>query len=125
MTERLYTEAEMNQVVDREIATIRMGDIEKRITAIDNKVTVSLTEIKEQIKAVMEMIEKQSDMHNKNQKEFKEEIEKEFATKSELKDVSDKIDGLTSKMILIVSTVTCVGLIAKWLIEFLHTAGKI
>lgn len=123
--EKTYTEDEAMHLVAREVAKQRMGDMEKKISDNDTKTSIALAEIKTQIKHVINMIEKQSLEEDRTRKELKEEIEKDFATKADLKAVETKLDGLIVKITMIVGTLTAIGMVAKWVIEMANAANKI
>ena len=125
MTEKMFTEDEAMHLVAREVAKQRMGDMEKKISDNDTKTSIALAEIKTQIKQVINMIEKQSIAEDRTLKELKEEIERDFATKADLKAVETKLDGLVGKIAMVVGTLTAIGLVIKWVMEVAQAAGKI
>lgn len=122
---RMFTEDEAMHLVAREVAKQRMGDMEKKISENDTKTSIALAEIKTQINQVILMFEKMTIDQSKERKELKEEIERDFATKADLKAVETKLDGLVIKITMIVGTLTAVGLVIKWAIEVGHAAGKL
>jgi septal ring factor EnvC (AmiA/AmiB activator) len=125
MAEKMFTEDEAMHLVAREVAKQRMSDMERKISDNDTKTSIALAEIKTQIKQVINMIEKQSIEEDHTRKELKEEIERDFATKSDLKVVEVKLDGLVTKIAMVVGTLTAIGLVIKWIMEVAQATGKI
>lgn len=113
----MLTEEEAAHLVAREVAKQRMGDMERKISENENKVTISLAELKQQINQVMLMIEKQNVEQGKSSKELKEEIEKEFASKLDLQRVENKLDGLLMKITVVVATVSTIGAAISWFLN--------
>jgi len=124
MAEKMFTEDEAMHMVAREVAKQRMSDMEKKISDNDTRTSIALAEIKTQIKHVINMIEKQTLEEDRTRKELKEEIEREFATKADLKIVETKLDGLVTKIAMVVGTLTAIGLVIKWFMEVANAAGK-
>lgn len=112
--QQMYTESEAMHIAAKEVAKQRMGDIERRITENDTKSSVALVEIKSQITQVIYMIEKQNVEQEKSQKEFKAEIEKEFASKIDMQRLESKLDQLWMKITFTIAGVTAVGVFVAW-----------
>ena len=83
---------------------------------------VSLAEIKGQIAQVITMIKEQNTKTEADQKEFKKEIENEFASKFDLERLENKLDKLWLRITVTVGTIVSAGLLIGWL---LATANSI
>ena len=124
-----YTETEAQHLVAREVAKQRMSDMERAIEEGERRSVQSMAEIKIQIANLALLIKEQSVTMEKNSDLLKKEIEKDFATKLEVNDLSNrvesdfdklntKIDSLWGKLTLIVSTITAGGLFLQYLMGF-------
>ncbi len=117
MPEKVFTEDEAMHLVAREVAKQRMSDMERKIAENDHKVTVALTELKQQIAQVIIMIDKQSLDNDKNDKELKGEIEKDFASKSDLIRLENKLDSLSKSIHTTIAVIAIVGAVIAWVLN--------
>jgi len=124
-----YSETDAQHLVAREVAKQRMGDMERAIEEGERRSVQSMAEIKIQIANLALLIKEQSVSMEKNSDLLKKEIEKDFATKLEVNDLSNrvesdfdklntKIDALWGKLTLIVSTITAGGLVLQYFMGF-------
>ena len=124
-----YTETEAQHLIAREVAKQRMSDMERMIGEGERRSVQSMAEIKIQIANLALLIKEQSVTMEKNSDLLKKEIEKDFATKLEVNDLSNrvesdfdklntKIDSLWGKLTLIVSTITAGGLVLQYFMGF-------
>lgn len=125
MSEKTYTENEAMHLVAREVAKQRMADMERMISEGERRAVQAMAELKVQIGNLELLIKDQSAAMEKNAETLKKEIEKDFATKLELNELSNrvesdfdklntKIDSNWQKLTLIVSTITAGGLVIQW-----------
>lgn len=123
MPEKTFTETEAMHLVAREVAKQRMSDIERTIKEGEHRSVIAFSKLEAQIQALFNLVEKQSIAMEKANDGLREEIKKDFATKIEVaadfEKLNTKIDTQWSKLMLIVSTVTAVGVVANFLIKFL------
>ena len=124
-----YSETDAQHLVAREVAKQRMSDMERAIEEGERRSVQSMAEIKIQIANLALLIKEQSVSMEKNSDLLKKEIEKDFATKLEVNDLSNrvesdfdklntKIDSLWGKLTLIVSTITAGGLVLQYFMGF-------
>lgn len=117
MSEKMITETEAMHIAAREVAKQRMSDMERKIADNDHKTTVALTEIKQQISQVINMIDKQSAEQDKNDKELRSDIEKEFASKLDLQRIESKLDSLNKSIYIAIAVVIAVGAAITWAVN--------
>lgn len=124
-----YTETEAQHLIAREVAKQRMADMERMINEGERRSVTSMAELKVQIANLALLIKEQSVSMEKSSEMLKKEIEKDFATKLEVNDLSNrvesdfdklntKIDSLWGKLTLIVSTITAGGLVLQYFMGF-------
>lgn len=124
-----YTETEAQHLIAREVAKQRMADIERNISEMERRFISLLSELKVQLSNQTILIKEQSLSMEKTADSLKKEIEKDFATKLEVNDLSNKvesdfdklntkIDSLWGKLTLIVSTITAGGLVLQYFMGF-------
>jgi len=122
-----YSETDAQHLIAREVAKQRMADMERMISEGERRSVTSMTELKVNIANLALLIKEQNVSMDKTSELLKKEIEKDFATKLEVNDLSNrvesdfeklntKIDSLWGKLTLIVTTVTAVGLVVQYLI---------
>lgn len=113
----MMTETDAMHLVAREVAKQRMGDMERKINENDSKTSLALLEIKAQISQVITMIKEQTAKQEENRKEFKKEIEDEFASKIDLERLENKLDQMFLKITVTVGTLISVGLLIEWAVS--------
>ena len=124
-----YSETEAQHLIAREVAKQRMSDMERMIGEGERRSVQSMAKIEVQIANLSLLIKEQSQAMDKNSDLLKKEIEKDFATKLEVNDLSNrvesdfdklntKIDSLWGKLTLIVSTITAGGLVLQYFMGF-------
>ncbi|WP_395011755.1 hypothetical protein [Undibacterium sp.] len=124
-----YTETEAQHLIAREVAKQRMADLERMITEGERRSVQSMAELKVQIANLALLIKEQSVAMEKQNDTLKKEIEKDFATKLEVNDLSNKvesdfdklntkIDSMWGKLTIIVSTISAVGLVIQYFLGF-------
>lgn len=124
-----YSETEAQHLIAREVAKQRMADIERNISDMERRFISLLSELKVQLSNQTILIKEQSLSMEKTAESIKKEIEKDFATKLEVNDLSNKvesdfdklntkIDSLWGKLTLIVSTITAGGLVLQYFMGF-------
>jgi hypothetical protein len=124
-----YTETEAQHLIAREVAKQRMSDIERMVNEGERRSVQSMAELKVQIANLALLIKEQSVAMEKNSDTLKKEIEKDFATKLEVNDLSNKvesdfdklntkIDSMWGKLTVIVSTISAVGLVIQYFLGF-------
>ena len=124
-----YTETEAQHLIAREVAKQRMADLERMITEGERRSVQSMAELKVQIANLALLIKEQSISMEKQTDTLKKEIEKDFATKLEVNSLSNrvesdfdklntKMDSMWTKLTIIVSTISAVGLVIQYFLGF-------
>ena len=124
-----YSETEAQHLIAREVAKQRMSDMERMIAEGERRSVQSMAELKVQIANVALLIKEQGGEMEKSNDMLKKEIEKDFATKLEVNDLSNrvesdfdklntKIDAHWARLTLIVSTITAGGLVLQYFMGF-------
>lgn len=146
MPHKMLTEDEAMHLVAREVAKQRMGDIEKNVSEMERRFIALLSELKTQLANQTLLIKEQSADMKESSDLLKKEIEKDFASKIEVNDLSNKvdtdfeklntkvdtdfgklntkIDALWGRLTLIVTVVTATGLALQYLITISRAAGQ-
>jgi hypothetical protein len=128
MDEKTYSEAQVLELVAREVMKQRMATLEQAIGEGERRSVSTLSEIKAQVQALFGLVERQSTTMKDAADGLREEIKKDFATKKEVSadfdKLNTKIDTQWSKLVLIVSTITAaitaVGVLAQFFIRSTH-----
>lgn len=119
--------ADAMHLVAREVAKQRMGDMERSIKEGELRTVASFSALREQVTALTYLIEKQSLHMEKATDNLREEIKKDFATKievsSDFEKLNTKIDTQWSKLVLIVTTVSIIGVALQFILKFVHVGG--
>lgn len=113
----MLTRDEAMHLVAREVAKQRMTDMERKIAENESKTSVALTKIELQVAQVITMIKEQNIKAIEDKKEFKKEIESEFASKIDLERLENKLDQLVLRITVTVGTIVSVGLLVGWLLS--------
>jgi hypothetical protein len=116
MTEKTYTETEALHLVAREVAKQRMGDMEAKIAENDSKTATAMTELKLRIEGLHNLIEKQNLERVKTADSLREEIEKDFASKTDLMILQNKVDQLWLRISVSIGTVIAVGMVLQYIV---------
>lgn len=111
-----YNEEEFQHALAKETAKFQIVMLTKDVDVLKQQNGKDLTEIKLQMGQVIGMIKDQSLEQDKNKKEFKAEIEKDFASKADLKELQNEIKSLWLKITVTVSTIVGTGLVLGWIL---------
>ena len=124
MSEKLYTEAEMQHHAAKEVAKQQLIDLKSSMKEGELRTATSLSELKEQIGKLTALVKENSLSMEKSTDGLRDEIKKDFATKAEVsadfKELNTKIDNQWQKLVLIVSTITAVGVVLQFVLKFMH-----
>lgn len=125
MNDKKFTEEEMQHALEKEVAKFQVSTLTRDVDFIKQTSTKDLTEIKAQISQVIGMIKDQSIEQEKNKKEFKAEIEKEFASKVDLARLENKLDSLWLRITVTVSVLVSCGLFFAWMLGIFNSVKNI
>jgi small-conductance mechanosensitive channel len=114
--ERLYSQKDLDLTVEREVTKQRLSDIERNVANSAQVSAGALQEIKTQIEQVISLIDKQTSEQEKYRNEMRDEIEKNFATKTELLVIQNSIDSFKLRITVTIAAIVGVGLFAAWII---------
>lgn len=110
MNDKLYSEADVQLLIEKEVTKQRLGDMERMITDGERRSSVAFAEIKMQIGSLTTLVEKQGATMETANDALREEIKKDYATKPEVAAYFDKlntkIDTNWAKLVLIISTIS-------------------
>lgn len=109
-----YSEEEMQRTLTKEILKFQLAALTRDVDVLKQTNAKDLTEIKAQISQVINMIKDQTDKQEENRKDFKKEIEAEFASKIDLERLENKLDQLWVKITFTIAGVTAVGVFVAW-----------
>lgn len=156
--DKKYTEEEAMHLVAREVAKQRMADLERKMNEGESRFMSMMSEIKVQIQNQTVLIEKQTSSFDKSIKDFREEIDgeftrqqeafakaidsikqeirKDFASKTELHDLKAETDAKTTaidtkvekqwlSITVTASTIVAVALVVQYLISAINSARNL
>lgn len=113
MTDKTYTEDEMQHLLAREVAKQRMGDMQRMIDENKKETQIGFSKLEVQISQVLSMIEKNNTSRTESFESLRREMKTDFATKADVdadfEKLNTKIDTQWQKITLIVSTVSIGG----------------
>lgn len=120
-----YSEEEMQRTLTKEILKFQLAALSRDVDVLKQTSAKDLTEIKTQIGQVIEMIKEQSHEQEKNRKEFKAEIEKEFASKVDLARLENKLDSLWLRITVTVGVLVTCGLFFGWILGVFNSVKSL
>lgn len=113
MTDKTYTEDEMQHMLAREVAKQRMGDMQRMIDANKNETQIGFTKLEVQLQQVLSMIEKNNVARTESFESLRREMKTDFATKADVdadfEKLNTKIDTQWQKIALVVGTISVIG----------------
>ena len=115
-----YSQDEVNHIVARETAKNQMSDFKSNLSLMNQSNTQALADINAKITQIFSIMSDQ----NKEQREereklidgLKKEIEKDFASKIDMLNISNRLDQLWIKISAAIITAITIGGFVGWLI---------
>lgn len=123
-----YTQDEVNHIVARETAKNQLTDFKSHLALMNQSNTQALADINAKITQIFSIMSDQ----NKEQREerekliegLKKEIEKDFASKIDMINISNRLDQLWIKISVAIMTTLFIGGLIGWLINTALSASK-
>ena len=120
-TAKHYSQDEVNHIVARETAKNQMNDFKSNLALMNQANTQALADINAKITQIFSIMSDQ----NKEQREereklidgLKKEIEKDFASKIDMINISNRLDQLWIKISVAIMTAVTIGGLLGWLIN--------
>ncbi len=116
-----YSQDEVNHIVARETAKSQMNDLKSNLGLMNQANTQALADINAKITQIFSIMSEQ----NKEQRDereklidgLKKEIEKDFASKIDMINISNRLDQLWIKISVAIMTAVTIGGLLGWLIN--------
>jgi hypothetical protein len=109
MTDKTYTEDEMNHLLSREVAKQRMGDMLRMIEENKKDVITGMAKLETQIDSVKNMIEKSNNDRIEADNKLRTDLKEDFASKGDLDLLKAKVEGQWGKLAAIAITASACG----------------
>lgn len=110
-----YTETDLQHALAKEMAKFQVAVLTRDVDVLKQANAKDLTEIKIQIAQVITMIKDQNLENAKDRKEFKAEIERDFASKIDFINLRNELKSLWLRITVTVATLIAMGLFAGWI----------
>ena len=115
-----YSQDEVNHIVARETAKNQLNDFKSNLSLMNQAHTQALADINAKITQIFSIMSEQSkEQRIESEKlieSLKKEIEKDFASKIDMLNISNRLDQLWIKISVAVMTTFTIGGIVGWLI---------
>ena len=115
-----YSQDEVNHIVARETAKNQLNDFKSNLSLMNQAHTQALADINAKITQIFSITSEQSkEQRIESEKlieSLKKEIEKDFASKIDMLNISNRLDQLWIKISVAVMTTFTIGGIVGWLI---------
>lgn len=98
-----YTYEEMQHIVAREVMKHRLSDLEAKLASVETNMTGLFAKLETSLHNLAIQLSKSSEVIKECREELKDEVEREFATKLELKSLEAKVDKMWAKITVAVS----------------------
>lgn len=123
-----YSQDEVNHIVARETAKNQLNDFKSNLSLMNQAHTQALADINAKITQIFSIMSEQSkEQRIESEKlieSLKKEIEKDFASKIDMLNISNRLDQLWIKISVAVMTTFTIGGIVGWLITTAISAVK-
>ncbi len=127
--EKTFTQDELNHIVARETAKLQLSDFKNNLALMNQSNTQALADINAKINQIFNMISEQNKEQREDQEKLieslKKEIEKDFASKIDMINISNRLDQLWIKISVAIMTSITLGGIIGWVITTAISAAGI
>lgn len=127
--EKHFTQDELNHIVARETAKLQLADFKNNLALMNQANTQALADINAKISQIFNMISEQNKEQREDQEKLieslKKEIEKDFASKIDMINISNRLDQLWIKISVAIMTSITLGGIIGWVITTAISAAGI
>lgn len=128
-TDKQFTQDELNHIVARETAKLQLADFKSNLALMNQANTQALADINAKISQIFNMISEQNKEQREDQEKLieslKKEIEKDFASKIDMINISNRLDQLWIKISVAIMTSITLGGIIGWVITTAISAAGI
>lgn len=93
----------MQHIVAREVMKHRLSDLEAKLASVETNMTGLFAKLETSLHNLAIQLSKSSEVIKECREELKDEVEREFATKLELKSLEAKVDKMWAKITVAVS----------------------
>lgn len=127
--EKQFTQDELNHIVARETAKLQLADFKSNLALMNQANTQALADINAKINQIFNMISEQNKEQREDQEKLidalKKEIEKDFASKIDMINISNRLDQLWIKISVAIMTSITLGGVIGWVITTAISAAGI
>lgn len=127
--EKQFSQDELNHIVARETAKLQLADFKNNLALMNQANTQALADINAKINQIFNMISEQNKEQREDQEKLieslKKEIEKDFASKIDMINISNRLDQLWIKISVAIMTSITLGGIIGWVITTAISAAGI
>lgn len=127
--EKTFTQDDLNHIVARETAKLQLADFKNNLALMNQANTQALADINAKISQIFNMISEQNKEQREDQEKLidalKKEIEKDFASKIDMINISNRLDQLWIKISVAIMTSITLGGIIGWVITTAISAAGI
>jgi hypothetical protein len=127
--EQKFTQDDLNHIVARETAKLQLADFKSNLALMNQANTQALADINAKISQIFNMISEQNKEQREDQEKLidvlKKEIEKDFASKIDMINISNRLDQLWIKISVAIMTSITLGGIIGWVITTAISAAGI
>jgi len=124
-----YTQDEVNHIVARETAKNQLNDFKSHLSLMNQSNTQALADINAKITQIFSIMsdqnKEQRDEREKLIEGLKKEIEKDFASKIDMINISNRLDQLWIKISVAIMTTFAIGGLIGWIVTTSINASKI
>lgn len=127
--EKTFTQDDLNHIVARETAKLQLADFKNNLALMNQANTQALADINAKISQIFNMISEQNKEQREDQEKLieslKKEIEKDFASKIDMINISNRLDQLWIKISVAIMTSITLGGVIGWVITTAISAAGI
>lgn len=127
--EKQFSQDELNHIVARETAKLQLADFKSNLALMNQSNTQALADINAKINQIFNMISEQNKEQREDQEKLidtlKKEIEKDFASKIDMINISNRLDQLWIKISVAIMTSITLGGVIGWVITTAISAAGI
>lgn len=128
-TDKQFSQDDLNHIVARETAKLQLADFKSNLALMNQANTQALADINAKISQIFNMISEQNKEQREDQEKLidalKKEIEKDFASKIDMINISNRLDQLWIKISVAIMTSITLGGVIGWVITTAISAAGI
>lgn len=128
-SDKQFSQDELNHIVARETAKLQLADFKSNLALMNQSNTQALADINAKINQIFNMISEQNKEQREDQEKLidtlKKEIEKDFASKIDMINISNRLDQLWIKISVAIMTSITLGGVIGWVITTAISAAGI